>query len=367
MGKSPKGTVSLVNSNGRLQARFRWQGKRYYLSLGVTDTPKNRKLVAGRVAQIQRDLDYGEFTGDLSKYQPQAVGVAVTPKIPSLMELWTRFVDYKRPQLAVSTIHKIYGRYGELLRRCPYQELEKSTEIREWALNTQPPITAKRLLQHLGACCKWAVQSKLIPSNPFQGMAANITIPKSERGGDEIDPFSPDERAAIIAGFESSQYYRPYAPLVRFLFLTGCRPGEALGLEWGHITDEFIHFQQTSVNGLRGELKQGLKTQSSRKFPINRQLQELLDNIPRVNKLVFPSPTGRIIDWTNFRARAWVTVLKSVGVRYRKVYQARHTFITEALRRGLSVQDVAKLVGNSPQVIYAHYAGASRELVVPEL
>jgi hypothetical protein len=31
------------------------------------------------------------------------------------------------------------------------------------------------------------------------------------------------------------------------------------------------------------------------------------------------------------------------------------------------VQDVAKLVGNSPQVIYAHYAGASRELVVPEL
>jgi integrase len=149
--------------------------------------------------------------------------------------------------------------------------------------------------------------------------------------------------------------------------LTGCRPGEALGLEWSHINDGFIHFQQTSVNGLRGELKQGLKTQSSRKFPVNRQLQELIDSIPRMNKLVFPSPTGRIIDWTNFRARAWVTVLKNAGIRFRKPYQTRHTFITEALRRGLSVQDVAKLVGNSPQVIYQHYAGASRELVVPEL
>jgi len=366
MGKSPKGTVSLINSNGRLQARFRWQGKRYYLSLGLADTPKNRRLVAGRIAQIQRDLDYGEFTGDLSKYQPQAVGVTVTPRHPSLMELWTQFVDYKRPQLAVSTLHKIYGRYGDLLSRCPHQELEQSTEIREWVLNTQPPITAKRLLQHLGACCKWAVQSGLIPSNPFAGMAASITIPKGERGGDEIDPFTPQERAAIIAGFQASPYYRHYAPLVQFLFLTGCRPGEALGLEWSHINDGFIHFQQTSVNGLRGVLKQGLKTQASRKFPVNRQLQELIDSIPRVHTLVFPSPTGCIVDWTNFRSRAWVTVLRDAGVRYRKVYQTRHTFITESLRRGLSVQDVAKLVGNSPQVIFKHYAGASRDLVVPE-
>jgi integrase len=282
------------------------------------------------------------------------------------MELWTKFVDYKRPQLAVSTLHKIYGRYGDLLSRCPHQELEKSTEIREWVLNTQPPITAKRLLQHLGACCQWAVQSGLIPSNPFQGMGASITIPKGERGGDEIDPFTPQERAAIIAGFENSQYYRHYAPMVRFLFLTGCRPGEAIALEWGHITDGFIHFQQASIVGQSNTIKPGLKTQSNRKFPINRQLQELLDGIPRVHTLVFPSPGGKVVNWGNFRNKGWVTVLRETGIRFRKPYQTRHSFITEALRRGLSVQDVAKLVGNSPQVIYQHYAGASRDLQVPE-
>ena len=70
--KAPKGTVTVIVSNGRLQARWHWQGKRYYLSLGLADTPKNRRLVAGRVAQMQRDLDYGEFNGDLSKYKPQA-------------------------------------------------------------------------------------------------------------------------------------------------------------------------------------------------------------------------------------------------------------------------------------------------------
>jgi len=366
MVKSPKGTVSLVNSNGRLQARFRWQGKRYYLSLGVTDTPKNRRLVAGRVAQIQRDLDYGEFTGDLSKYQPQAAGVAVTPKVPSLMELWNQYTEFRRPSLSLNTLVKTYGAVTIALGSCPWG-LDNPAGVRDWLVRNYTPDSAKRIMTRINACCRWAVQSGLIPSNPFQGMAASITIPKGERGGDEIDPFTPDERAAIIAGFENSHYYRHYAPLVRFLFLTGCRPGEALALEWGHVTDGFINFQQASVIAKANTVKPGLKTQSNRKFPINRQMQELLDSIPRVNKLVFPAPDGGVIGWGNFTRRAWATVLSDAGVRYRRPYQIRHSFITQTLRRGLSVQDVAKLVGNSPQVIYAHYAGASRELVVPEL
>jgi integrase len=33
---------------------------------------------------------------------------------------------------------------------------------------------------------------------------------------------------------------------------------------------------------------------------------------------------------------------------------------------GLDVKDVARLVGNSPEVIYRHYAGNKRDLFVPE-
>jgi len=251
------------------------------------------------------------------------------------------------------------------LEHCPYG-LDQPTELRDRLVQNHPPDFAKRIMTCINACCRWAVQFNLIPANPFQGVAATITIPKGEKSRDEIDPFTPEERAAIVAGFESSRYYRYYAPLVKFLFLTGCRPAEALALEWGHITDGFINCQQASVIAKANTIKPGLKTQSNRKFPVNRQLQELLEHIPRVNKLVFPAPDGGVIHWGNFTRRAWATVLKDAGVRYRKPYQTRHTFITEALRRGLSVQDVAKLVGNSPQVIYQHYTGASRELAVPE-
>ncbi|MEO1561772.1 MAG: site-specific integrase, partial [Cyanobacteria bacterium J06632_19] len=48
------------------------------------------------------------------------------------------------------------------------------------------------------------------------------------------------------------------------------------------------------------------------------------------------------------------------------LYQTRHTFITLALKNGMNVKDVARLVGNSPEIIYRHYAGQSREIVVPD-
>jgi integrase len=65
--------------------------------------------------------------------------------------------------------------------------------------------------------------------------------------------------------------------------------------------------------------------------------------------------------------RSWKAILENLGgIEYRKLYQTRYTFITLALRNGIDVKDVAKLVGNSPEVIYWHYVGHSREIVVPD-
>ena len=82
---------------------------------------------------------------------------------------------------------------------------------------------------------------------------------------------------------------------------------------------------------------------------------------------VFPSPEGKWIDVQNLGRRAWKGILETLDdVEYRKLYQTRHTFITMALKNGVDVKDLAKMVGNSPEIIYRHYAGLSRELFLPE-
>jgi integrase len=44
----------------------------------------------------------------------------------------------------------------------------------------------------------------------------------------------------------------------------------------------------------------------------------------------------------------------------------RHTFVTFCIS-GMNAKDVARLVGNSAEIIYKHYMGGSRDLIVPDL
>jgi integrase len=212
-------------------------------------------------------------------------------------------------------------------------------------------------------------------------MAQEIRIPKAESEEEDIDPFTVEERDRIIEAFKSSHWFVHYAPLVQFLFFTGCRPSEALALQWKHIGKGgiTIRFEQALTQTEKGlGIVMGLKTQERRNFPCNERLEELLqDHRQRAiaalkdgqkdirEMLVFPAPKGKFIHWQNFGKRGWAKMQVACGLEPRNPYQMRHTFITLALAAGLSPQDVGKLVGNSAEMIYKHYAGVTRELRVP--
>ena len=91
-------------------------------------------------------------------------------------------------------------------------------------------------LTQISACCEWANESGMIASNPFQGMAKKIKVFKDT--SKTIDPFTVDEKNAIIGAFEVHPVYGYYAPFVKFLFMTGCRTGEAIGLQWKHVSHD---------------------------------------------------------------------------------------------------------------------------------
>jgi integrase len=377
--KALKGSVQIKSSNNRLQLVFSFGGKRHYLSTGYPDTPQYRKLAKMKASEIEKDILYERFDSTLEKYKPKSALTTVTPVTPistpkpNLAALWGKYVEWKRPQCAPSTMKNQYQAYSSYLERLPTQDLDRANEIRDYVLQSIPINSARRFIVALNACCKWAVKSGLIAENPFYGMAGEIKLPKSEKADDDINPFSIVERNQIIEAFRSNRYYKFYAPLVEFLFATGARPSEAIALQWKHVTSDlkFISFEQAVTVSEKGlVVKQGLKTQEKRKFPCNAKVQEILRSIKpeeaKLDDLLFPSSEGKHIDFHNFRNRAWKTVLGGLDITYRKPYQTRHTFITLALENGLDAKDVARLVGNSPEVIYRHYAGNKRELFVPE-
>jgi integrase len=378
--KSSKGTVQIKTSNDRLQLVFRFAGKRYYLSTGFTDTVANRKVAEMKARQIELDIISANFDPTLAKYKPESLLAKITPSITpvaaaSLVDLWDSYINFKRGSLSPSTLAKDVKRVSRCINiNLPVKSVADGIAIRDWLIANKTPNSCKRILTQISACCDWAVKSGLIKENPFEDMAGDIKIPKGEREDTDINAFTQEERDRIIQAFKESRYYKYYASLIEFLFMTGCRPSEAVALEWKHISLDFssIRFEQAVVVSESGLVcKRGLKTQKKRSFPINTRLATLLKSIKPVtvsdDAKVFPSKEGMWIDVHNLTNRAWkATLTKLDGIEYRKLYQTRHTFITLALKSGMDVKDVAKLVGNSPEVIYRHYVGHSREIVVPD-
>ena len=72
------------------------------------------------------------------------------------------------------------------------------------------------------------MRSQLIDHNPFRDMAGDVYLSKGDVEEADINPFTAEERDAIIQAFQESQLYGYYASLVQVLFFTGCRPSEAM-------------------------------------------------------------------------------------------------------------------------------------------
>jgi integrase len=282
--------------------------------------------------------------------------------------LWQKFTDFQAPQLTHSTIHRDYRKVARVLEKMP-DHLSTSVEIRDWLMQRYAVETTRRYIQQFNACCKWAIASDLMASNPFEGVGSFLRRKTSDKNW---LAFTAGERDAIIQRFDEQLPF--YAPWVKFLFWTGCRPEEAASLQWKHLPPDCSQILIREAVPVDTKKRQPTKNKTSRVFPCNDRLRQFLQTLRPITQdpeqLLFCGLNGGAFEYHNFQTRQWKpTVEKLVEegrvALYLSQYHCRHTFITLALDH-LEVHDIAYLVGNSPTVIYKHYASRSRNITVPE-
>jgi integrase len=383
MKRQQTGSVGIEVIGSRLRLRLPRQAITAtitrYISTGLDSTPDNHKKLQVIAWDIERDIKADIFTQTYQSYldifKPKPIPKPTTPKPTTLRLLWASYCDYKQPQLAATTYTQDYcKKWANHIALLP-QGLDDAIATRDSLLSRVSLDTAKRLLTLLAACCTWAVKSGLITANLFVGMAGDLKRPKTDN---TIDPFTATERDSILLAFQQHPKYRHYHSFVKFLFLTGCRTGEAIALQWKHITADFSSIAFTESYSSKLKARKCTKTGTTRKFPCNADLRGLLAAIKPKNAkptdLVFTSPTGLPIDNSKFTSQVWKgckagkktykgilpSLIASGHVAaYRCLYNTRHTFITLMLSAGLTIPQVAKLVGNSPEIVLKHYAGNS--------
>jgi integrase len=264
-------------------------------------------------------------------------------KNPPLLEIWDAWVG----SLDLPGGTKA-GHYDNFRRQIVKAGNPLSAE-KDWFLeNTLAPKTHNTRLWLLKSVAAWAVAEGLLTANPW------FKVKPRKATKEIVKPFSQDEAARIIAGFE--EFYPAWTPFAKFLFLSGCRMSEAIGLQWKHVDFErgeicICESLGRLLDKTYERVRKSTKTGSVRFLGINAELTKVLEQVSPARKnfeeLVFKNPTGtNYIDCRNFRHR-WKKVLSATNIPYRRPHIIRHSFASHAIEQGIPLTGVAYLLGHS--------------------
>lgn len=362
---------------------------------GLSVCPENFASVEGKAIKIHLDILAGNFDPTLEKYnlaKPHLEVVTPIKKPISLLEIYDLYCESRKGTIEQTTLElEFRGKFRRAIAEAIEAAGNDALAIRNYLVQHRQPKTVKECLRHLGKACQLGVKHKKITENPFDGMAEEISISRDkkktqnnfddENGDDDTKAFTVDEMNAIIEAFESSRRRQHLAPIIKFLFWSGCRTGEAVGLKWRDIKwdRELIAIRRTYSQKLKSFKPTKTNTIRFVPMPKNGLLWNLFKSIPQkeVEDVVFLSKTGKIID-ANKLGEIWrgkeserlpgviPTLVKQGKVKeYLRLYATRHTFISHQVNIcKVPITTVAQWVGNSALVSNNSYLDRDR-LVVP--
>lgn len=362
--ENPVERVSLGNDKGRLRLRWHYLDKPYCLYLKLDDTKANRLKARQTQLAIESDMVNGVFDTTLAKYKPhKTTGKPLSNlTVLELLEDWLKYKATYCDERTLEYYQALKTRLGEYFgdRQGSSIGARDAQAFYVWLKDTNiSPETFHRRLEAIEACWKWLIQNNYLTDNPWQRLSKLAKAPTHPRPR----PLTTDEIAAILDGFNEHPLNAQLTPFVRFLFGTGCRTGEAIGLRWQQLSEDYrlCTFAEQLTRGKRKHTKTG----KVRTITLSPSLQSMLHQLavkervsqPAARELVF-TWNGYPIELRNFRGRVWKHILKVKNVPYRPPYHTRHTFVSHCKELGMNDVVIAQITGHNIVTMYQSYAGS---------
>jgi integrase len=422
------------NSRGYLQyqipgayAEAIYGKKQKYISFGAKAGDIEVSAEAKQKLKIlQKDLDQGLFDDkSIGKYKYNKKQVKYsyqkTQKF-SLVELFERYRDYRFNKDNETGIHCYNTRYKSVLKSCPQQDftsVSQQWEIVEYIKKIRQYGTVCKIFSVLDNAVKREKLTSNLPENTpniFRKALEDFKKNNKEKKRDyplmliqrgyvkdqDKRAWNAEEVEIILDAWRTRNKKTPYyrgcdvkAMAVEFLFNTGMRHGEAYGLQWSAVSEDFssvlIHKSfSKAIKSLKGT-----KTGKNRKINLNlkakRILQELKNFYTDMGMSTTPSSfvfmkenakpyitTDFVIDWTGASKSSASKITEKIGIvprlvidgklnNYIDMYSTRRTFVSLQAQAGVDPKTVADYIGDNVETILKHYYQGKEDYVPLDL
>jgi integrase len=345
---------------------------------------RKRKYVRGKKE--------AEVRAKLRKLLPESNSrVVTTPEKVTVGEWLKRYAKHRAQEVRPSTRsnHKHYvARISNVLGVLPLHKLN-AYHIRDFYAQLVRERLSPSVRQHVHDFFKSALRDAERMIENYRSPMGAIDRPK---GGRLTDP-EVWEQLEVQRFLSVMQGHRFYS----FFYLTltqGLRIGEALGLKWSDVRGNTLQIDRTTTLD-EGKITIG-PPKTERGYRTLYLTQDALDvlqkrrdeqrlerdvapswessdyifstklgtltynnNVRRLYKLVLKKILMADLIWNIFCAKAgyWHLFKPSIGLRYIRIHDQRHTYITTARDKGVDLEVVANRAGQDPKVtasIYSH-------------
>jgi len=192
-----------------------------------------------------------------------------------------------------------------------------------------------------------AIIEEYITTSPF------IVKTPTLKSSYEMNPFNIQEIQLILD--TATGWFKNF---IGVAFFTGARTGEVLALEWSDIDfiDSTININKTRSSGFTKKPK----TKSSiRTIDMLSQTEIFLKEqrkITGLSKKVFFRQGTDFRDSNSLR-NIWIQLLNKCNLKYRSIYQTRHTFASNMVSNGEDPFWVSKMLGHkNPNITLERYS-----------
>lgn len=341
-----------------IEINFQVKGNRYQIILPYPQTPAGITASVRTRSELIAKAKLGILTeADIAKAKGEEVVEA--PSGLLFQDFAQKFLKYSSANIQIKKEYRnmLMNKWMPIFALMPIESI--TTAMLREAIDDygfENAKTKNNNLIPLRGVFELALEEGIISKNPM------LPIKNDKVQEDEPDPFTKEEMLAMLKWLKANMkgddisYYNYF----EVAFFTGCRPSELLALQWKTDFDKFNKTLAITKSRVRGLNKRVTKTHTARNIHLHdRAYQALLRQykITGNQDYIFICPDSHEPFYDDRPPRRRLKqAMKELGIRYRRVYNTRHTYATLLLTSGVNPFFASSQMGHSLQMMLKRYA-----------